>query len=253
MRLDLALVERGLVRSRNQAARLIVDGQVTINGQVVSKASVEVSDADRLVVKQESYVARSAHKLLFALSHFEIKVPNFCLDVGASTGGFTQVLLERGAEKVIALDVGSDQLSPELRHDPRIIEVSGVNIRGFDPMSLPIPPVQIKLVVVDLSFISLKLVARQILSCAPNADFVFLIKPQFELQRSDLNSQGVVTDPERRRYGLKQALEGLSEAGFSLLSLAQSPMTGGKGNVEFLAHCRAGEPIDLKSLLAELD
>ena len=162
-------------------------------------------------------------------------------------------VVERGAEKVIALDVGTEQLSAELKHDPRVFELSRVNIRDFDPASLPIPPTQIQLVVVDLSFISLKLVARQILACAPIADFIFLIKPQFELQRRDLNSQGVVSDPERRRYGLEQALEGLSEAGFRLLSLAQSPMTGGKKNVEFLAYCRAGEPTDLKSLLAGLD
>lgn len=253
MRLDLALVERGLVRSRNQAARLVVDGHVTVNGQAVSKASLEVSASDLLVVKQESYVARSAHKLIFALSQFEIQVPEYCLDVGASTGGFTQVLLEMGAESVIALDVGTDQLSAELRGDPRVLEMSGVNIRDLEPQSLPIPPLQIQLVVVDLSFISLRLVAKQILSCAPNADFVFLIKPQFELQRSDLNSQGVVTDPKRRRHGLEQALRGLSEAGFRLLSLAQSPITGGKGNVEFLAYCRAGKPTDPKPLLAALD
>lgn len=252
MRLDLALVERGLVRSRNQAARLIADEKVLINGQVTTKASLEVSAHDRLTLLQESYVARSAEKLLHALEFFPIKVPKNCLDVGASTGGFTQVLLERGAERVIALDVGTNQLAPELKEDPRVLERSGVNIREVDPNSLPIIPGEIELVVVDLSFISLRLVAKQILSCAPGAEFIFLIKPQFELQRKDLNSQGVVRDPERRRFGLEQALLGLSESGFSLVGLIQSPLTGSKGNVEYLAHLRAGNGFDPGPFLARL-
>ena len=253
MRLDLALVERGLVRSRNQAARLITDGKVLVNNKVSTKASLEVSQVDVLQVSQEAYVARSANKLLHALSEFKIAVPKYCLDIGASTGGFTQVLLERGAEKVIALDVGTDQLAPELSQDSRVIEISGVNIRDIDPASLPISSELIQLVVVDLSFISLRLVASQIRRCAPSADFVVLIKPQFELQRKDLNSQGVVTDAARRRQGLEQALLGLSQARLCLLALCQSPITGGKGNIEYLAHLRAGEPVDPAPLLASLN
>ncbi len=253
MRLDLALVERGLVRSRNQAARLITDGKVSVNNQIAIKSSQEIHDRDQLLVDQDSYVARSAQKLDYALSKFHVEVPKFCLDIGASTGGFTQVLLERGAEKVIALDVGTDQLAPELKQDTRVFEMSGVNIRDFDPLSLPIAAELIQLVVVDLSFISLRLVAKQILSCAPAADFVVLIKPQFELQRRDLNSQGVVTDPARRRVGVEQALLGLSEAGLGPLALTQSPITGGKGNIEYLAHLRAGKATNPVPLLALLD
>ncbi len=253
MRLDLALVERGLVRSRNQAARLIADGQVLVNGEVSKKPAFEVSASDKLVVLQASYVSRSAEKLLHALSQFKVRVPKYCLDVGASTGGFTQVLLERGAELVIALDVGSDQLSPELKQDDRVIELSGVSIRDVDPAKLPLAPDEIQLVVVAVSFISLRLVARQILNCAPNADFIVLIKPQFELQRKDLNSQGVVVDPSRRRSGLEQAIQGLSDAGFSLLALTSSPITGGKGNVEYLAHLRAGQPVNPLPLLVDLN
>jgi len=201
VRLDLALVERGLVRSRNQAARLITDGKVFVNNKVSTKASLEVSQVDVLQVSQEAYVARSANKLLHALSEFKIAVPKYCLDIGASTGGFTQVLLERGAEKVIALDVGTDQLAPELSQDSRVIEISGVNIRDIDPASLPI----------------------------------------------------FVTDAARRRQGLEQALLGLSQARLSLLALSQSPITGGKGNIEYLAHLRAGEPVDPAPLLASLN
>ena len=253
MRLDLALVERGLVRSRNQAAQLIADGKVLVNKQVSTRSALEVTQRDVLQVSQEVYVARSANKLLHAISAFQLEVPNFCLDIGASTGGFTQVLLEHGAQKVIALDVGTDQLSKELRQDSRVLEISGVNIRDLDPASLPIPPGEIGLVVVDLSFISVRLVAHQILSCAPRADFVILIKPQFELQREDLNAQGVVKDAVRRREGVEQALLGLSEAGFRLLALCQSPITGGKGNIEFLAHLRAGKSVDLAPLLVSLN
>lgn len=252
MRLDLALVQRGLARSRNQAARQIADSQVKVNSKVVTKPSQEVVAEDNLSVIEEKYVARSANKLVQALDEFAIKVPENCLDIGASTGGFTQVLLERGARKVIALDVGTNQLAQEIKLDPRVIDLSGTNIREVDPASFPIEPAEIGLVVVDLSFISLRLVAQTIRACGPNADFIILIKPQFELQRSDLNRQGVVVDKTTRLRGLESALDGLSSAGFRIGGLAESATVGSTGNIEYLAHLQPGEPSDFRALLAKL-
>ena len=250
MRLDLALVERGLVRSRNQAARLVADGLVKINSEIASKPSQIVQVSDKLTVAGKPYVARSAEKLSFALEQFKIEVPVNCLDIGASTGGFTQVLLERGAEKVVALDVGTDQLARELREDPRVIELSGVNVREFSADDLPLPA--IGLVVVDLSFISLTLVAEKIATFSKDADFIFLIKPQFEVQKKDLNKHGVLVDQDQRLSALKRALVSLSSAGLQLLGLVQSPITGSTGNIEFLAHCKHGPAADLDGFLAQL-
>lgn len=252
MRLDLALVQRGLARSRNQAARQIADGQVKVNSKAVTKPSHEVVQDDDLRVVEEKYVARSANKLVQALDEFAIKVPEKCLDIGASTGGFTQVLLERGAKKVIALDVGTNQLAQEIKQDSRVIDLSETNIREVVPLSLPIHPLDIQLVVVDLSFISLRLVAQTIRDCGPNAEFIVLIKPQFELQRSDLNRQGVVVDKLARLRGLESALEGLSAAGFRIEGLVESLTVGSTGNVEYLAHLKPGVPTDFRSLLAKL-
>ncbi|CAB4551099.1 MAG: TlyA family rRNA (cytidine-2'-O)-methyltransferase [Actinobacteria bacterium] len=253
MRLDLALVERGLVRSRNQAARLIESGDVRLNGREALKPSLDVAETDSIEVTRSEYVARSAHKLLHALDKFEIDVPSACLDIGASTGGFTQVLLERGAHRVVALDVGTDQLANELKLDHRVIELSGVNIRDFPPSQLPISSSEIELVVVDLSFISLRLVARSILDCGPRAEFVFLIKPQFEVQKADLNKQGVLISETRRLQALRDSLSALSEAGFTLKGLSVSPLLGSAGNIEYLAHLVPGRAADIERFIAELD
>ena len=252
MRLDLALVERGLVRSRNQAARLIESGHVLVNGKQATKSSAETGPLDKLEVSQNEYVARSAHKLLHALDVFRISVPGKCLDVGASTGGFTQVLLERGAEKVIALDVGSDQLAQEIRGDHRIVELSGINLRDIKVEDLPIPANELQLVVVDLSFISLRIVAKDLLRCGPFAEFVILIKPQFEVQKVDLNRQGVVVNEERRIQALREALSTLVEAGFTLKGLTTSPITGSAGNTEYLAHLVPGQSMDIDPFIAQL-
>lgn len=251
MRLDLALVERGLARSRNQAAKLIESSLVRINGSLAQKPSQLVIALDRIEVLADIYVARSAEKLFYALDHFQISVPKICLDVGASTGGFTQVLLERGAEKVIALDVGTDQLAKELKEDERVIDLSGVNIREVSRESIPSAD-QIQLVVVDLSFISLTLVASQIFSISPNAKFVFLVKPQFELQRDMLNKSGVVVEEHHRIQGLTSALQAIGGAGLRVLGLAVSPIKGSTGNIEYLAHAVAGPPASLDDLLSSL-
>lgn len=249
MRLDLALVSRGLARSRNQAASLIEQGFVRLNGTIAAKASQLVREADQLEVLREIYVARSAEKLIHALNHFRVSVPDYCLDIGASTGGFTQVLLERGANKVIALDVGRDQLASELRTDPRVSDFSGRNLREVLASEIPNHQ-QIALVVVDLSFISLALVSDKFLELAPNAEFIVLIKPQFELQRSMLNSQGVVASAADRQTALRSALMALTNSGLKLLGLCVSPITGTHGNVEYLAHLVKGEPADLEQFIA---
>lgn len=249
MRLDLALVGRGLARSRNQAASLIEQGLVRLNGVIAAKASQLVREADQLEVLGEIYVARSAEKLIHALNHFRVSVPDYCLDIGASTGGFTQVLLERGAKKVIALDVGRDQLASELRTDPRVSDFSGRNLREVLAGEIPNHQ-QIALVVVDLSFISLALVSDKFLELAPNAEFIVLIKPQFELQRSMLNSQGVVASAADRQTALRSALMALTNSGLKLLGLCVSPITGTHGNVEYLAHLVKGKPADLEQFIA---
>jgi len=250
VRLDLALVQRGLVRSRNQAARLIADGHVMVNSKVVTRPSSPVLDLDELSVENQPYVARSAEKLAYALDYFKIPVPENCLDIGASTGGFTQVLLERGAERVIALDVGTDQLAKELSADSRVIELSGFNIRDARPEDLPLA--RIDLVVVDLSFISLKLVAEKISDLAEGADFIFLIKPQFEVQRKDLNKHGVLVSDERRTLAIREVLLTLSGAGLQLMGLVKSPLAGSTGNIEFLAHLRHGIVADVDEFLEAL-
>ena len=251
MRLDLALVGKALARSRNQAAALIEQGLVLVNGTSAEKPSQQVSETDSLEVLGEIYVARSAEKLNHALNVFNISVAGYCLDIGASTGGFTQVLLKRGAKKVIALDVGSDQLAGELRSDSRVIDFSGRNIR--DVVASDIPNHQeIGLVVVDLSFISLTLVSEKLLELAPNAEFVVLIKPQFELQKSMLNSQGVVASAANRELALRSALSALAKSGLKLVGLSVSPITGTHGNVEYLAHLTKGEMVNLEQFIASI-
>jgi 23S rRNA (cytidine1920-2'-O)/16S rRNA (cytidine1409-2'-O)-methyltransferase len=242
-------VERGLSRSRNQAAKLIESSLVKINGSFAQKPSQLVIAADRIEVLADIYLARSAEKLIYALDNFQISVPKFCLDVGASTGGFTQVLLERGAEKIIALDVGTDQLAKELKEDERVIDLSGVNVREASRESIPLAD-QIQLVVVDLSFISLTLVATQIFSISPNATFIFLVKPQFELQREMLNKSGVVAREHHRIQGLTSALQAIGGAGLRVLELVLSPIKGSTGNIEYLAHAVAGPPASLDDLLS---
>jgi len=189
---------------------------------------------DSLEVLGEIYVARSAEKLLYALDHFRISVPDLCLDIGASTGGFTQVLLERGAKSVIALDV-----------------LSGRNIREVEVSEIPNSH-QVGLTVVDLSFISLKLVSDKFLEISPNAQFIVLIKPQFELQKSMLNDQGVVVSAANRETALKSALTAMADSGLKLLGLCVSPITGTHGNVEYLAHLVKGEPGNWEKFIASV-
>lgn len=251
MRLDLALVERGLARSRNQAATLIEQSLVQVNGKLANKASQKVAPQDEIFVSAQLFVARSAEKLMHALRVFGVSVPKICFDIGASTGGFTQVLIKNGAEKVIALDVGTNQLAQELLSDERVVNISGMNVRDVSRGDLPHVE-RVELTVVDLSFISLTLVVKKLVELTPQAEFVVLIKPQFELQKSKLNRQGVVERREDRIAAVSSVIEAMGLAGLALHGLVESPITGSTGNREYLAHLKLGVPAASEEMLAKL-
>ncbi|MDI2098342.1 TlyA family RNA methyltransferase [Ruicaihuangia caeni] len=252
-RLDAALAERGLARSRSHAAALIADGLVFVDERPVTKASAKVAPSQSLRVEgADHYVSRAAHKLLAALDGFDIDpAGRVALDVGASTGGFTQVLLERGAREVIALDVGHGQLAGPIRADSRVTVIEGFNARELSrdnlaevvqdsasrasgspasqPFELP------TLVVGDLSFISLTLVLPALVAtCGPDADYVLLIKPQFEVGRGGVR-EGIVRDAGLRREAISTVLWAAHDAGLATAGLVPSPIAGGSGNREYLA------------------
>jgi hemolysin TlyA family protein len=243
-RLDVALADRGLARSRTHAARLIADGLVSIGGVEAVRASTRVAeDADIVVASSDRYVSRAAHKLIAALDAFEIDVSgSVALDVGASTGGFSQVLLERGAERVIAVDVGHGQLAPGLTHDPRLASYEGVNVRYLTPESfaeLVGPGIRPALVVGDLSFISLTRVIPALVAVAePGADFVLLIKPQFEVGRGGIR-EGVVRSAALRSDAIMTVLWSAHDAGLKTAGVISSPLLGSGGNHEYLVRLSA--------------
>lgn len=236
----MAIASRGLARSRNQASELIANGQVLVNGKPAQKPSMPVSEADQLQVTGESYVARSATKLTGALASFGISNFRICIDAGSSTGGFTQVLLQRGAERVYAIDVGTEQLAAELVADPRVASLEGLDIREFEPAQHDLDVSDVDLLVADLSFISLKLVVSSFAKLAPNADLVVLIKPQFELSKRELTSQGLVKSKDSQVLAVRGVLSSFAEAGFGLLGLVPSEVRGSSGNQEYLLHAKLG-------------
>ncbi|NLE97403.1 MAG: TlyA family RNA methyltransferase [Propionibacterium sp.] len=229
MRLDVALVARGLARSRNQAAALIADGHVTVEGVVVRKASHVVGEDDAVHAQGGQWVSRAAHKLLGALDESGTDVPARVLDAGASTGGFTQVCLSRGAERVYAVDVGHGQLAPELREDPRVVVREGLNVRGITLADVDDEPVD--LVVGDLSFISLRLVLMPLLAVCRGVALL-LVKPQFEVGPG-VTSGGIVTDPAARESAVSAVVEAAARSGWACTWRGASPMPGQHGNVEY--------------------
>ncbi len=232
MRLDVALVARGLARSRNQGATLVRQGRVTVDGVVISKPSHRVTEAASIHASGDAWVSRAAHKLLGALDDSHTRMPARVLDAGASTGGFTQVCLERGAEKVFAVDVGHGQLVPELRSDPRVVVREGLNLRDLVLDDLDAEPVD--LVVGDVSFISLKLVLEPILSVVrSDGAALLLVKPQFEVGRALLGDGGVVRDPGLRRDAVQSVLDASSALGWRCDWQGESKLPGSSGNVEF--------------------
>lgn len=234
MRLDRYLVERGLAESREKAQRLIREGWVRVEGQVVQKPAFPVAEGARVeLLAQERYVGRGAYKLLGALEAFPLEVAGrVCLDIGASTGGFTQVLLERGARRVYAVDVGKGQLHPRLREDPRVVLREGQDART---LVLPEP---VDLLVMDVSFISSTLLlpkARELLK--PKGEALVLVKPQFELWPGA--HRGVVREEALRREALNRVKQKAQELGFQVLGEKESPLPGKEGNREFWLWLRA--------------
>lgn len=237
MRLDRALAARGLARSRSHAQELIASGAVTVDGTVATRAAADVSEATRLAVAPDSvhYVSRAAHKLLGALdacAPLGLDVRGLrALDAGASTGGFTQVLLERGASHVDAIDVGHDQMAPVLRADPRVTITEGLNVRDLETGG---PGTGAQVVVADLSFISLALVLPALVRTADaHAEFVLMVKPQFEVGRSRLSGRGVVTDARARASAVLTVAQAMATHGIAVHHVARSALPGPQGNVEF--------------------
>jgi 23S rRNA (cytidine1920-2'-O)/16S rRNA (cytidine1409-2'-O)-methyltransferase len=239
MRLDLVLTERGLAPSRERARALILAGLVTVDGRVESKAGTAVAAdaAVELARPDHPYVGRGGVKLAHALDAFGIEVEGCqALDIGASTGGFTDVLLQRGAARVVALDVGHGQLDWRIRNDPRVVVVEGRNARFLSPGDLPGP---VDLVVIDVSFISLTQILPRVPAVArPGADVVALVKPQFEAGREDVGKKGIVRDPEVHARVVERVTAAAEGLGLARLAMTPSPITGAEGNREFLLHLR---------------
>jgi 23S rRNA (cytidine1920-2'-O)/16S rRNA (cytidine1409-2'-O)-methyltransferase len=252
-RIDVLLTERGLVESRSLAQRMVMAGQVRVNGQVVDKPSIKVEQGAQVTVESgPPYVSRGGEKLAAALEAFELTELNgrICADVGASTGGFTDALLQHGAGKVYAIDVGYGELHWKLRNDERVVVMERINARHVQ--SLPEP---VSLVTIDASFISLKILLPVVKNWFPQAggQVVTLIKPQFEAGREEsARGEGVIRDPEVHRKVLLDVLSAAEREGFSVIGLIRSPLTGPKGNVEFLAHLQfpSSNPADLVSMAA---
>lgn len=246
VRLDAELVRRGLARSRENAAELIGAGRVAIAGTVAHKAATQVTRDQPIVVREDAddpgWASRGAHKLLGALEMFEplgLTISGrCCLDAGASTGGFTDVLLRRGAREVCAVDVGYGQLDWRLRQDERVRVFDRTNIRNITPAAIDGP---VDIVVSDLSFISLTLVVPA-LAAVCTGDMILMVKPQFEVGRERLGKNGVVRDPDLHAEAVRNVCASALDAGWGTRALAPSPLPGPAGNVEYFCWLRADAP-----------
>jgi 23S rRNA (cytidine1920-2'-O)/16S rRNA (cytidine1409-2'-O)-methyltransferase len=254
-RLDAELVRRGLVRSRAQAAELIAAGQVAVSGQPATKAATQVGLEAPITIKdagaEPDYVSRGGHKLAGALAAFaDLTVAGRrCLDAGASTGGFTDVLLRAGAGHVVAADVGYGQLAWSLRSDPRVTVLDRVNVRNLAPGQVA-PPAE--LVTADLSFISLTQVIEALIGCAaPDADYVLMVKPQFEVGKGKVGTGGVVRDPALRAEAVRTVADAAAGLGLGVLGVTASPLPGPAGNVEYFLWLKRGAPPLAEAELAQ--
>lgn len=242
MRLDVYLAATGLAKSRNRAAELISGGYVTVGGKVVTKASHPVDETDEVLVtgEEHAFVGRGGMKLDAALARFGTDVAGLvCADIGASTGGFTDCLLKRGAVRVYAVDSGSGQLDPVLREDGRVINLENTNARYLDESVIP---ELCRLAVADLSFISQTLVidaVNRILS--DDGTYIALIKPQFECGREAVGKGGIVKDKKQHTAAVRKVLSCAAAAGLAPQAVMKSPIKGGDGNTEFLFIARKGE------------
>ncbi|MEO3759563.1 TlyA family RNA methyltransferase [Mycobacterium sp. B14F4] len=252
-RVDAELVRRGLARSRQQAAELIGAGRVSIDGMPAAKPATAVTVTASLTVEgtdERSWVSRGAHKLIGALDAFEVAVDDRrCLDAGASTGGFTEVLLDRGAREVVAADVGYGQLAWALRTDPRVTVLERTNVRDLTAEAVGGP---VDLVVADLSFISLSTVLPALTSCAsPDADIVPMVKPQFEVGKDRVGAGGVVTDPDLRADAVLTVARRADELDWHTVAVTASPLPGPSGNVEYFLRLRSRTEAPLQGDLLE--
>lgn len=231
MRLDQFLVTQKLTQTKSQANQLIKQGLIFVNGAQVSKPAKNVSDQDSIEIKDEVYVSRGAYKLREALTKFGINPTNkICADIGASTGGFTQILLQQNAAKVYCIDVGTDQLNPLVKNDPRVVNLEQTHILDYQKF-----PQKIDLVVMDLSFISVKKVLQHLFNLTgPDTDYIVLFKPQFEVGR-ELNKRGVVKAKDAEN-SLQEFLNYLLETFNLQAQHILSPIKGQDGNHEYLVH-----------------
>ena len=251
VRIDRLLVERGLVESREQAARLILAGEVLVDGKRVSKAGALVArDAGVELQGRSPFVSRGGEKLAHALDAFQMKAAGrVCLDVGASTGGFTDCLLQRGAARVYAVDVGVGQLDAKLRKDPRVVVMEKTNARALDPRIFGEQPT---FAVIDVAFISLEKVLPSVFGVlAPRGEVIALVKPQFEVGREAVGKGGVVRDPALHRQAVARLARYAVLRGWHVLGVTASPLRGPKGNREFFLHCSShGRTVsDLESMI----
>jgi 23S rRNA (cytidine1920-2'-O)/16S rRNA (cytidine1409-2'-O)-methyltransferase len=238
-RLDAVLVDRGLAASRDRARALVLAGQVAVDGQVISKAGAPISQNALVELRtpDHPYVGRGGIKLAHALDMFGVSaMGRHAVDIGASTGGFTDVLLQRGAVSVTAVDVGHGQLDWSLRNDPRVFVREGINARTLARTDLPKPA---ELATIDVAFISLRHIfpaLRPLL--APDADVVALVKPQFEAGRRQVGKRGLVTDPAVHDAVIARVAEEAQATGFTVVAMTPSPITGATGNREFFLHLK---------------
>lgn len=235
-RLDLLITEKGLAKSRERAKELVKNGSVCVNGKTVTKPSLMLEEDSEITLTGQAsqYVGRGALKLKHAFDCFDLNVKGkICADIGASTGGFTQIMLENGAKKVYAVDVGHDQLDKKLAEDKRVVNCEGVNVRNLEKSFFSEP---VEFMAGDLSFISLKLVVPVLKECiCDNGEMVMLIKPQFEAGKQALNKKGIVKDKKDHVRVLQELLSFFESCDLSVMGLEPSAIKGGDGNIEYLA------------------
>ena len=244
MRVDLLLLERGLVPSRTRAQALILEGRVLINEQKVEKSGtmVPAEASIRLLGEEQPYVSRGGLKLAAALEHWPITVQGrACLDVGASTGGFTDCLLQHGAAQVTAVDTGFGQIAMKLRNDPRVRLLERTNARLLEPGALAAGPesVELTLMVMDVAFISATLLLEPVFNAAPSlTEAIILVKPQFEAGREHVGKGGIVRDPKAHKLAVDKVADCVRSLGWKVVEVISSPITGMEGNHEFLLYAR---------------
>jgi 23S rRNA (cytidine1920-2'-O)/16S rRNA (cytidine1409-2'-O)-methyltransferase len=252
-RLDKLIVERGLADSRARAQSMIMAGQVLVANQLVDKPGHPVDTSSEIRIKGEAprYVSRGGLKLEAALLAFDINVEErLCIDIGASTGGFTDCMLQHGARRVWAIDVGHNQLAWKIRQDPRVVVREGVNARNLNSSEFP---ELFDMATIDVSFISLAKILPAIRgTLVDRADCIALVKPQFEVGKGEVGRGGIVTDPAKHRRVLTETTETARSAGFVAIGLIESPILGAEGNREFLLHLKPASD-ELQISAANLD